>query len=158
MFPLLKQVQIGLRANTPEQNHERLSLARRLVATIQSAEGLLGEDRLRLARTDYLRGQLFYYTGKYDAAIEFHERVLPVARELGVSLWLHGHIHTPFHLPPSADIPFPVICAGSATQTGRWSHNEYELDGRQLRVRRKVYDPDARGFREAERYDLALPE
>lgn len=87
-----------------------------------------------------------------------HWRVLPVAREVGVSLWLHGHIHTPFTLTASAEIPFPVICAGSATQTNRWSHNEYELDGNQLRVRRKVYDPDARGFRDAERYELLLPE
>ena len=84
---LLKQVQIGLRANTPEQNHERLSLAHRLIEAMPAGEPgtdrLLDEDRLRLARTDYLRGQLFYYTGNYDEAILFHERVLPVARELG---------------------------------------------------------------------------
>lgn len=86
-----------------------------------------------------------------------HRRVLAGIRDLGISLWLHGHIHAPFVLPASADIPFPVICAGSATQTGRWAHNEYEIDGTSLRGRRKIFDPDTGGFQEAARFELELP-
>lgn len=86
-----------------------------------------------------------------------HRRVLAGVRDLGLSLWLHGHIHTPFVLPASADIPFPIICAGSATQTNRWAHNEYEIDGATLRGVRKVFDPATGGFREGGRFALDLP-
>jgi len=86
-----------------------------------------------------------------------HRRVLAGVRDLGLSLWLHGHIHTPFVLPASAEIPFPIICAGSATQTGIWAHNEYEIDGAKLNGVRKVFDPATGGFRVAERFALDLP-
>ena len=86
-----------------------------------------------------------------------HRRVLDTVRDLGLSLWLHGHIHAPFVLPATGEIPFPVICAGSATQTNRWAHNEYDLDGTTLHGRRKVFDPDTGGFREAARFALTLP-
>jgi len=83
---------------------------------------------------------------------------LAAAVECKVSLWLHGHIHTPFVLPASAGIPFPVICAGSATQTHRMAHNEYELDGHTLRMQRRVFDLESRTFRDAERFEFQLPE
>jgi 3',5'-cyclic AMP phosphodiesterase CpdA len=76
-----------------------------------------------------------------------HRPALAAAKEAGVGLWIHGHIHQPFVLPPSADIPFPVINAGSATQTHRWAHNEYTLDGTALTLVRRVWDPAAGGFR-----------
>lgn len=85
-----------------------------------------------------------------------HERALAAATEAGIGLWLHGHIHTPFVLLPTAAIPFPVVCAGSATQTHRWAHNEYVIDGTILTMTRRVWHPDAGAFREEPpvRFDL----
>lgn len=86
-----------------------------------------------------------------------HRRALDTAIRCQVSLWLHGHIHTPFVLPASDAIPFPVICAGSATQTNRWAHNEYRIDGTTLHGVRKVFQPESGTFREAEQFLFTLP-
>jgi len=86
-----------------------------------------------------------------------HREALATAIECRVSLWLHGHIHSPFVLQPSAQIPFPVICAGSATQVHRFAHNEYELEGATLRMQRKVYELASGRFTDTERYQFALP-
>jgi len=45
------------------------------------------------------------------------KEVVRVAADGGVSLWLHGHRHKPYHHSASAEIPFPLLCAGSATQS-----------------------------------------
>ncbi len=55
--------------------------------------------------------------------------LLRIAMEGKISLWLHGHRHTGYVVPATAARPFPIICAGSATQEGRWSWNEYLFDG-----------------------------
>jgi 3',5'-cyclic AMP phosphodiesterase CpdA len=81
-----------------------------------------------------------------------------VAGKGKVSLWLHGHLHRAFQHPATNLTPFPVICAGSSTQSWLWSYGEYTLTGRELHVVRRVYDPDTRRFREGEAFDLALPE
>jgi 3',5'-cyclic AMP phosphodiesterase CpdA len=86
-----------------------------------------------------------------------HGAVLVAAKEIGVSLWLHGHIHHGFVLRPSAEIPFPVICAGSTTQTKRWTYNDYTITGNKLEGVRRVYDPASGGFREAGYFILDLP-
>ena len=85
-----------------------------------------------------------------------HKAALAAAVECGVSLWLHGHIHKPFRLAPSAAIPFPVICAGSATQTNKWSYNEYAIDGSRLVGVRRVFDLAAKRYADAERFEFDL--
>lgn len=80
-----------------------------------------------------------------------------VAAAGGVVLWLHGHRHSFYWLQQPPTAPFPVICAGSATQTGLWSYGEYEIDGKRLSGVRRVYDPTSDGFRDGERFELVLP-
>lgn len=79
-----------------------------------------------------------------------HRLALSVAEECGVSLWLHGHIHRGYVLEPTPEIPFPMICSGSATQTDRWSYNEYTIDGWQLTMAKRTYDFATGQFREGE--------
>ncbi len=74
----------------------------------------------------------------------------------GVFLWLHGHNHQPYHHVSSNEAPFPIICAGSATQTGHWSYGEYVLEPQRLRGWRRVYDPQTDCFREGESLELTL--
>jgi len=85
-----------------------------------------------------------------------HAAALATAVDCGISLWVHGHIHRPFVLPPGAEIPFPVICAGSATQARRWAYNRYRIDRGQLAMTRRVYDPTARKFRDESTEDMSL--
>jgi 3',5'-cyclic AMP phosphodiesterase CpdA len=77
-----------------------------------------------------------------------------VAADGGVGLWLHGHRHHPYFVakPPSA--PFPVICAGSATQMGLESYGEYEISGVKLIARRRIYDGATGAFRDGETFEL----
>jgi 3',5'-cyclic AMP phosphodiesterase CpdA len=75
----------------------------------------------------------------------------------GISLWLHGHRHHNYHTPPVEQVPFPVICAGSATQRGRWSYKDYTLTGHRLKVVTRVFDSGQNCFRDGTTYDLALP-
>lgn len=88
-----------------------------------------------------------------------HGPVLAAAKDIGVSLWLHGHIHHGFVLRPSAEIPFPVVCAGSTTQAKHWTYNDYTIEGTTLTAVRRRYDPHAHQFRDAETFhlDLAWP-
>ena len=85
-----------------------------------------------------------------------HRAALETARACGIRLWLHGHIHKPFVLPPSRDIPFPIICAGSATQTNKWAHNEYVLDGTDLTMARRIWNPVERRFDSADTASMKL--
>jgi 3',5'-cyclic AMP phosphodiesterase CpdA len=87
-----------------------------------------------------------------------HKAALIAAKDAGISLWLHGHIHRSFVLHPSEDIPFPVICAGSTTQTKRWAYNEYVIDGTRLTAVRRRYDPLAHKFHDTETFHLDLSE
>jgi 3',5'-cyclic AMP phosphodiesterase CpdA len=75
-----------------------------------------------------------------------HALALAAAKEAGVGLWLHGHIHQPFVLLAGEVIPFPVVCAGSATQTNKWAHNEYVVDGRAVTMTRRVWNPQEGTF------------
>jgi 3',5'-cyclic AMP phosphodiesterase CpdA len=84
------------------------------------------------------------------------DALLPICRDAGVGLWLHGHRHSPYHLQQTPDAPFPVICAGSATQNGIWSYGEYRIDGADLQAIRFAYDPATHCFREAETFALQL--
>lgn len=85
-----------------------------------------------------------------------HAPALAAAKEAGIGLWLHGHIHQPFVLPLSSVLPFPVVCAGSATQTNKWAHNEYVIDGRAVSMTRRVWNPDSGRFDEAARVEFDI--
>ncbi len=86
-----------------------------------------------------------------------HEAALQTAKACGISLWLHGHIHTAYVLKPSPAIPFPVACAGSATQNNRWSYYEHVLGDGTLVSHRREYDPTAGAFREVEVTEVEMP-
>jgi 3',5'-cyclic AMP phosphodiesterase CpdA len=82
--------------------------------------------------------------------------VLAIAREGGVCLWLHGHRHDPYVIDRPAWAPFPAICAGSGTQWGVGSYNEYTIDGTSLHGLRRAFDPATERFQDVERFDLQL--
>jgi 3',5'-cyclic AMP phosphodiesterase CpdA len=82
--------------------------------------------------------------------------LIEVAARGGVAVWLHGHRHAPYHHAPSTDVPFPVICAGSATQHGHWTYAEYTIEGRHFRVVRRVFDPEDSTVKDGETFELEL--
>jgi 3',5'-cyclic AMP phosphodiesterase CpdA len=85
------------------------------------------------------------------------EALLDVVCAGGVGLWLHGHRHDPYFHEISDRVPFPVICAGSATQSGHWSWSHYTIVETRLEARRRIYNPDEDRFVEAEGFELDLP-
>jgi 3',5'-cyclic AMP phosphodiesterase CpdA len=84
------------------------------------------------------------------------EELVAVTERGRICLWLHGHRHGAYYHGTTPLAPFPVICAGSATQNGLWSYGNYTLTGNQLQATRRVYDPAAGGFRDAGSFDLEL--
>jgi 3',5'-cyclic AMP phosphodiesterase CpdA len=82
--------------------------------------------------------------------------MLRVAEQGSVCLWLHGHEHRAFHIDDRRLAPFPVICAGSATQSGRWGYNEYAIDGQCLSGQRRVFDPVHAVFQPGTSFELPL--
>jgi hypothetical protein len=85
------------------------------------------------------------------------ERLVSVAQRGGVVLWLHGHRHHPYHHRHSYRTPFPVICAGSATQHGAWSYSDYTITGSHLHALQRVYDEASECFRDGGTFELDLP-
>ncbi len=85
------------------------------------------------------------------------DSLLQIAARGKVSLWLHGHRHDQFYHPSSSDVPFPVLCAGSATQNGRWSYSRYSILNNHLAVECRVYNPDTELFNKSESFNLELP-
>jgi 3',5'-cyclic AMP phosphodiesterase CpdA len=85
------------------------------------------------------------------------EATLEVANRGGVCLWLHGHRHGPYRHQDTGLAGFPIICAGSATQSGLWSYGDYLLAGRNLHAARKEYNRETRLFEEKETFALELP-
>ncbi len=84
--------------------------------------------------------------------------LLTVCRAGGIGLWLHGHRHDPYHHTDAGEhAPFPIICAGSATQAGHWSYGEYVLAGGRLRGVRRVFDEREGGFRDGPAFEAELP-
>jgi 3',5'-cyclic AMP phosphodiesterase CpdA len=65
------------------------------------------------------------------------DEVLEAARSARISAWLHGHRHKAYCL--TGTLPFPVICSGSATDSTCWTYQQYEIDGRDLRIHRRVF-------------------
>lgn len=86
-----------------------------------------------------------------------YKLALECARDCGISLWLHGHIHTPYFLKQGDDLPFPTICAGSCTQTNRWCYNQYLLDDRRLQIQQRIYRLAEHRFDNGYSFELELP-
>jgi 3',5'-cyclic AMP phosphodiesterase CpdA len=83
--------------------------------------------------------------------------LVDVATRGHIALWLHGHRHGAYHHERPSLAPFPVICAGSATQNKRWSYGEYTIQGNRLHGVRRLWDQGQHGFRDAAPFDLELP-
>lgn len=86
-----------------------------------------------------------------------HAATLEAARDAKIGLWLHGHIHQGFVLEPTRDIPFPIVNAGSCTQTNLWSYNRYTLTGHALDATRRTFDVATQKFADAGTFRLTLP-
>jgi 3',5'-cyclic AMP phosphodiesterase CpdA len=84
------------------------------------------------------------------------DALLAVAHCGGVSLWLHGHRHMTYFHPASDFAPFPVICAGSATQTGYWSYQEYTITQHSLRALQRIYQRTLGRFTDGDSFELEL--
>lgn len=84
------------------------------------------------------------------------DALLDVAHAGGVDLWLHGHRHRPYALERTGRAAFPVICAGTATQHGIWSHGVYTINQDTLHAIRRVYNPIGKCFADAETFSLRL--
>jgi 3',5'-cyclic AMP phosphodiesterase CpdA len=82
--------------------------------------------------------------------------LIQVAREGGISLWLHGHQHVPYVLQDSAVVPIPTIGAGSLTQTDKWSYYEHIIDQDRLRAQKRIYSPDSGRFQDGEVVELRM--
>jgi 3',5'-cyclic AMP phosphodiesterase CpdA len=82
--------------------------------------------------------------------------LLEVAARGGISLMLHGHRHDRYHHPRTDLAPFPIICAGSTTQTGRWSYNEYCIRGNHLSAQQRLYEPGQHCFVDGDTFELDL--
>ncbi|MFO0927200.1 MAG: metallophosphoesterase [Gemmataceae bacterium] len=82
--------------------------------------------------------------------------LLAIANRGGVGLWLHGHRHDLYYLPRNELVPFPVLCAGSTTQTGHWSYFEYSITGDRLTALQRVYEPADDGFRDGPTMEVEL--
>jgi len=98
-------------------------------------------------------------SGKNEAkfrALRDLKDLLEVARRGGIGLWLHGHRHHYYHHASSEDVPFPVICAGSATQNGRWSYSDYTVTEHTLRATQRTYQPELGRFEDAGSFELEL--
>src|SRR5262245_1391781 len=74
----------------------------------------------------------------------------------GVVIWLPGHRHIFYRFQRPSVAPFPVICAGSATQTGLWSYGEYVIGGDRLQGMKRMFDPQTDSFRDDVRFELTL--
>jgi len=84
-------------------------------------------------------------------------RLADLATKFHVRLWLHGHRHASYFRKPDQWLPFPVVCAGSATHAGRWSYNEYTFVDGQVHGRRRVWSPAAGQFVDGDEFSLPFP-
>jgi 3',5'-cyclic AMP phosphodiesterase CpdA len=90
-----------------------------------------------------------------DHCLQNLDDLIQVAREGGIGLWLHGHQHVPYILQPAL-VPIPSICAGSLTQTNKWSYYEYVIGNNGIRAQKRTYSPEARRFEDGEVVELRL--
>ena len=69
----------------------------------------------------------------------------------------HYPVHLPYHHEAGDGFPFAIICAGSATQTGKWSYGEYTIQGNVLLAQRRLYSPDDDLYIPSDSFTLNLP-
>jgi 3',5'-cyclic AMP phosphodiesterase CpdA len=81
-------------------------------------------------------------------------RLRDLAKDAGVTLWLHGHRHTHYFRPADAALPFPIVCAGSGTQEGKWSYNEYTFVDGQMHGQRRVWSPEKAAFIDGDEFSI----
>jgi 3',5'-cyclic AMP phosphodiesterase CpdA len=84
------------------------------------------------------------------------DELIRVAAAGGVGLWLHGHRHRTYFVPPSPEVPFPMLCAGSATQNNLWGYNEYVMTTESVEVHRRVFSPASGRFEDQTRFTVPL--
>ena len=134
------------------------------------ATGSVGQDQLdRLARLlDQLDGGMRVLVTHYPVRLDNGkpewrsrrlrdlEKLVGVAEQGGVVLWMHGHRHRAYHHEAGDGLPFAVICAGSATQTGRWSYGEYTIEGNMLHAQRRTFQPQQGCFVPSDTFTLRL--
>jgi 3',5'-cyclic AMP phosphodiesterase CpdA len=134
------------------------------------ASGRVGADQLR--RLETLLGQLqggprvlvTHYPVRLAGggperrhhALRDLDEVLAVARAGGVSLWLHGHRHDSYRHDATAEVPFPVICAGSVTDRRHRSYGAYTLDGNRLHALVRGYDENTDRFVDVETFEVTI--
>jgi 3',5'-cyclic AMP phosphodiesterase CpdA len=94
---------------------------------------------------------------KHHHGLRDLDDLVAVAERGGVVLWLHGHRHDAYEHPLADRVSFPVICAGSATQRGRWSYGDYVLTPERLQAVQRVYDEAKECFLEGRTFELKLP-
>jgi 3',5'-cyclic AMP phosphodiesterase CpdA len=128
-------------------------------AQLERLEVLLANltDRLRILVTHY---PIAIPGGKpehYFRVLRDLDRLIAVAQRGRVGLWLHGHRHDPYHFEAGRVAPFPVICAGSATQAGLWSYGEYTIIGNRLHARRRIFDEGEGRFRDGTEFEVECP-
>jgi 3',5'-cyclic AMP phosphodiesterase CpdA len=85
-----------------------------------------------------------------------YPEVVKVAADGGVGLWLHGHRHKPYHHAAGKNYPFPLLCAGSATQSNLWTYSEYDVTGRTVKALRRVYSLAEQRFEDATTFEIEM--
>lgn len=130
-------------------------------AQLQRLERLLAELPAgpRILVTHYPVARPDYEPEKSSHALRNLDSLLAVAAGGGVRLWLHGHRHEWYLLDGSPPrVPFPVICAGSATEAGIGGYNEYTITGTRLRFVRRSIHSESHTFRDEPPRELDLGE
>jgi 3',5'-cyclic AMP phosphodiesterase CpdA len=82
--------------------------------------------------------------------------LVAVAVRGDICLWLHGHRHGAYYHGHCDLAPFPVVCVGSATQSGLWTYGEYTIQGDHFHGLRRVFCPAENSFRDGETFDFEL--
>jgi 3',5'-cyclic AMP phosphodiesterase CpdA len=127
---------------------EQLDRLRRLLAQLPAGPRILVTHYPLVSRGNRLDPQF--------RRLRDWKQTVAVAADGGVSLWLHGHRHQPYHLPDSIASPFPIICVGSATQTNIWMYNEYTIEGNRLSALKRVFCMKEQVFQDREKFELTL--
>jgi hypothetical protein len=86
------------------------------------------------------------------------EELIHIAARGRIGLWLHGHCHDFYHIVTPQGAPFPIICAGSTTQRGRWSYGDYTLTDHRLAAVQRVYDETMGRFMEGCSFEVEVKE
>lgn len=78
---IIKEVRVSFVTLDPELIFARMSEAETLARSIPGPDGVIGGDRLRLARVQYWRGRAHYYRNEMREAIQLYKQAREVAQE-----------------------------------------------------------------------------